>query len=153
MAIEHDPNDAVTFYCRGNLKSRLNDYDAAIAEYTKAIELNAGFALAYYDRGIQKYYKNEFEEAIKDFDKSIAIEPAAITYIGRGTLKLKVNDQAGALADYNKAIELEPDNALAYGNRAKYYQDMAEMEEEPVRKEELTQKAKDDEMKAKSLKR
>jgi Tfp pilus assembly protein PilF len=74
-------------------------------------------------------------------------------YIGRGTLKLKINDKAGALADYDKAIELEPDNALAYGNRAKFYQDMAEFEEDPIKKEELTLKAKADEVKAKSLKR
>ena len=133
--------------------SAYTNYDAAIAEYTKAIELNAGFALAYYDRGIQKYYKNEFSEAIKDFDISIEIAPAAIVYIGRGTLKLKINDKAGALADYDKAIELEPDNALAYGNRAKFYQDMAEFEEDPIKKEELTLKAKADEVKAKSLKR
>ena len=102
----------------------------------------------------QKFYKNEFEEAIKDIDISIKIEPNnAMAYISRGTLKLKINDQTGALADYNKAIELEPDNALAYGNRAKFYQELAEKEEEPIKKEELTQKAKDDEMKAKSLRK
>ena len=77
----------------------------------------------------------------------------AIDYFNCAEVRLALNYLEGAMADYNKAIELEPDNALAYGNRAKYYQDMAEMEEEPVRKEELTQKAKDDEMKAKSLKR
>ena len=46
---------------RGIVKDNLKDYYGAIADYSKAIEINPNYADAYYNRGLAKYrlrYKN-----------------------------------------------------------------------------------------------
>src|SRR5215204_1440714 len=51
------------------------DYDEAIREYTKAIELNPQFAEAYYNRGIAYSDKKEYDAAIQDYTKAIELNP------------------------------------------------------------------------------
>ena len=46
-----DPVDANGFHDRGNHHSRNGSYELAIADYTKAIEIEPRFADAHYDRG------------------------------------------------------------------------------------------------------
>ena len=43
------------YYIRGASKNNLKDYYGAIADYTKAIELNPDYANAFYCRGIAKF--------------------------------------------------------------------------------------------------
>ena len=56
------------------LNHRLKDeWDTAIAEYTKAIELDSNFTLAYFERG--QIYKrlDKKSEAIADFEKVVSL--------------------------------------------------------------------------------
>ena len=48
--IETKPS-AKAFYSRGNLYETNRDYDQAISDYSRAIELDPAQADAYYDRG------------------------------------------------------------------------------------------------------
>ena len=58
------PDDASAYYNGGmGIFSTLKDYEKSIADYTKAIELNADYAKAYYNRG------NSFAD-LKDVRKS-----------------------------------------------------------------------------------
>ena len=47
------------------------DYQVAIAQYTKAIEMSPFVASHYYDRGIAWYRKGDDKKAIEDFDARI----------------------------------------------------------------------------------
>jgi tetratricopeptide (TPR) repeat protein len=48
--------NVATIYCnRGFNKGKLGDYDEALQDYNKAIEMNPSFAYAYYNRGLAKY--------------------------------------------------------------------------------------------------
>lgn len=71
-AIKLDPNDAPTFYNRGNAYADKKDYDTAIQDYTKAIKLNPNYAdamanmgLAYEGKGDKKSARIWWEKAIK----------------------------------------------------------------------------------------
>ena len=81
-------------------KAELMNYKEAIADYTKAIEINDWF----------------------DNPNSI-FQPVA--YEGRASAKLELKDYKGAILDYNNAIILSPSWSDAYYNRAvsKYYLD------------------------------
>ena len=41
-------------------------FDKAISDYNKAIELNPKYADAYYNRGVACYYKREYDKTWKD---------------------------------------------------------------------------------------
>ena len=61
---------AEEYYNRGNSKAKAKDYYGAIADYTKAIEINPNDAGAYYNRGISKYYLGDKNGACQDARKT-----------------------------------------------------------------------------------
>ena len=50
-----------------------DDLDRAIADYTRAIELNPTDAEAYHGRGIAHAAKGNYDEAIKDYDRALLL--------------------------------------------------------------------------------
>ena len=113
-----DPVSADEFSQRGITRFEKNDLEGAIADFTKAIELN-GHQLEYcfYFRGIALYRRGRLDEAITDLNKAITLKQHPRFYGDRGNLLAQRGDLDGALADLNRAIELEPKFAKAYGDR------------------------------------
>ena len=104
---------------RGIEKGKEGDLDGAIADFTRAIELNPKDDAPYYNRAQAKRLKKDAAGAIADYTRAIELgstNPA--TYNNRGNARAENNDQDGAIADYTRAIELKPDYARAYYNRA-----------------------------------
>ena len=61
------------------------DYDRALQDYTKVIQLNPDDASAYNNRGGAYYLKEEYKPAIVDFTKAIQLKPDyAEAYNNRG---------------------------------------------------------------------
>ena len=52
-----------------------NQYEKAIDDFTKAIELNPNFAEAYYNRGTVYATFRQYGEALNDWDKVLEIDP------------------------------------------------------------------------------
>ena len=114
----NNPETAEEYFYNAYNKHSLKDYDGAIADYTKAIELNPNFENAYINRGIAKARLEDSYGAIADFSKAIELNPNnADAYKSRGIAKTNLIDYDGAIADYTKAIELDPNQADAYNNR------------------------------------
>jgi tetratricopeptide (TPR) repeat protein len=118
IAKELEPEDATTYYNRGNSKSRLQDFRGAIADFTKSIELNPS-SDAYNNRGISKAKLQDYERAIDDFTKSIELGSGndADAYNNRGGSKGAIEDFRGAIEDFTKAIEIKPEDPSAYYGR------------------------------------
>ena len=103
---------------RGITRFEKNDFDGAVSDFTKAIELKgSNLEFCYYFRGMANYRQGNLEVAIADISKAITIRPHPRFYEDRGTLLLKKGDLDGAIADFNKTIELAPQFAKAYGDR------------------------------------
>jgi tetratricopeptide (TPR) repeat protein len=99
-------------------KTTLKDYYGAIADYTKAIELNPNKAQIYNNRGLAKDKLKDYNGAIADYSKAIELDPNYTNaYNNRGVQKKMLKDYNGAIADYSKAIELDPNYTYAYNNR------------------------------------
>ena len=106
-------------------KYELKDYKGAIADYTKAIELDPESVYAYNNRGLSKYYLKDYNEAIEDFNKAIELDPEYVkAYSNRGNAKRYLKDYKGAIEDCNKAIELDPEDAGAYYVRGRAKSDL-----------------------------
>jgi tetratricopeptide (TPR) repeat protein len=107
-----------TYINRGHAWYAKGDYDKAIADFTKSIEVYPGNAEAYYNRGFAWDDKGDYDRAIADYTKAIEIEPKyASAYYNRGIAWDGKGDSDKAIADYTKAIEINPKHAKAYNNR------------------------------------
>lgn len=60
---------------KGLALAKAGDLDAAIRQFTKAIENNDSYSDFYYHRGTAYLNKLEYDNAIKDFDHAIELEP------------------------------------------------------------------------------
>jgi len=114
-----DDESVVDLVNRGIEKGKDGDLDGAIADFTRAIELDPKDDAPYYNRAQAKRLKKDSAGAIADYTQAIQLgstNPAA--YNNRGNARAENNDPDGAIADYTRAIELKPDYARAYYNRA-----------------------------------
>ena len=94
------------------------DFNGAIENLTKAIEINPEYAEAYNNRGNAKKNLLKYQEAIADYNKAIEINPKdAVAYYNRGNTKYALYWYQEAIADYDKAIEFNLKYADAYFNR------------------------------------
>lgn len=114
------PMDARAYTLRGRAYWKTGQYDQAIAEYNKALEINPRLDLAYYGRGIAYGSKAEYDRAISDFTKAVEIDPRfALAYSLRGSAYWKTGQYDQAIADYTKALEIDPRTAaVGYVSRA-----------------------------------
>ena len=95
----------------------MGDWQGAIADYTKAIEINPYDADAYNNRGNARKNLGDKEGAIADYNKAIEINPYdAAAYGNRGLLYYELVDRQRAISDMQKAAQL----FRAQGNMAGY---------------------------------
>ena len=114
--------DAAIHNNRGIAYFNKGDFDRAIKDFTKAIDLNSSDGIAYYNRGNAYSEKEEYEAAIADFTKAIDLNPDyAIAYNNRGGTYYLKEEYERAIVDFTKAIDLNPDYAIAYNNRGIAY--------------------------------
>jgi tetratricopeptide (TPR) repeat protein len=108
---------------RGIAQGELGAYPEAIADFTKAIEIEPeSAALAYQNRGIVKRKAGDLPGALEDYNQSLQLDGKNYeTYYHRGVLLQLLGDTQGASNDYNQAVKINPEYAPAYGNRALLY--------------------------------
>ena len=100
---------AQDFLKDGNVKMDKGDRVGAMADFSKAIEIDPKITVAYILRGIARQSNGELADAIADFSKAIELDPnEAVAYVNRGTAKRFKGDQAGAEADFALAAKLLP---------------------------------------------
>jgi len=105
-------------------------FDAAIAKFTEAIQTDPTNPQAYIERGITNSNTDKLDEAIADINFAINYDPAsAQAYNARGVVWARKEQFEQAIKDYNKAIELQPDFPKAYSNRAIAYMLQSQFEE------------------------
>jgi tetratricopeptide (TPR) repeat protein len=84
----------------------------ALADLSKAIELNPDYTAAYYDRARILAMQNKHAEAVADLTKAIehskAGKPQAVYYKNRGLSYGAMTKLDEAKADFKKAKELDP---------------------------------------------
>jgi tetratricopeptide (TPR) repeat protein len=117
------PVTAEEYYNRGNADKKQGNLTQAMADYTKAIEIDSKHAKAYYNRGNIYGKQGNLTQAIADYTKAIEIDSKyKDAYYNRANNYGKQGNLSQAIADYTKAIELDPIYTAAYGNRGIAYQ-------------------------------
>lgn len=96
-----------TYLHNGNVLYAQKQYEAAILEYDKAINLSPTLVEAYYKRGNAKVELRQYFEAISDFDKVIRIAPEfENVYNARGISKVELGHPEDAKRDFKTALDL-----------------------------------------------
>jgi tetratricopeptide (TPR) repeat protein len=112
---------------RGIAYRNRDDDDHAIADFTKAIELDPNRA-SYY-RGLLNAAKSEQDLAIAEYNEAIRLDPNdAVAYNSRGNAFFAKGDHVRAIADYSEAIRLDHNLAVAYNNRGNAYGSKGELD-------------------------
>jgi tetratricopeptide (TPR) repeat protein len=68
--METDLNDAAAYFNRGNVYFDKGQYDQAISDYTKALEIDPKMVAAYVSRGLAYKIKGQYEQGDSDFNKA-----------------------------------------------------------------------------------
>ena len=110
---------AKDYFNSGYEKYNAGNYEGALIDYNKAINLNPNYLEAYLYRANIKSLLQDFKGALIDNDKAIRLKPNdAYVYNERATTKLSSGDAIGAMEDVNRAIKLNPNYSEAYRQRA-----------------------------------
>jgi WD40 repeat protein/serine/threonine protein kinase/tetratricopeptide (TPR) repeat protein len=105
---------ALTAFTMGRLHIGLRQYDKAIADYSKAIELAPKNAAARYYRGLAYLTLHQYEMAIADYSKAIELNPNNavvrnnLAWLLSNCPEVKFWDASKAVAQAKKAVELTP---------------------------------------------
>ena len=115
-AIRLNPNLVRAYLYRGSLKYSLRLYNHAIADLTKALQIDPSCSHAYYNRALCHIRQNNISHAAKDF--AIVLSLASMggntkaqlleleTYVNRGLVHYEHKDIVNALVDFENALDL-----------------------------------------------
>ncbi len=104
----------VAYYNRGRSYRQLGEYDNAIADFDKAIELYPEYARAYNNRGIAYASKGRYTRSIVNFDKAIELKPKrADYYFNRALTYNFLGDKKQAKVDIRISLYLDPSDKSA----------------------------------------
>jgi tetratricopeptide (TPR) repeat protein len=92
---------------RGGKYLAEKQYDLAIKEFDKALEIKPDFYPAYYDRGSAHSGKGNYDLAIADFDSVLKLSPKFYpAYYMRGVAYKLKGGEARAVSDFREVLKL-----------------------------------------------
>jgi tetratricopeptide (TPR) repeat protein len=116
------PNKSRSYKGLGFEYEKKGEYDKALAEYDRAIELNPWYDEVYYNRGNIYAMRHDLDRAINEFSRAIELKADYyMAYHNRSLAYAMKGMYNEALVDINKSIQFDPTYALAYCNRANIY--------------------------------
>jgi tetratricopeptide (TPR) repeat protein len=112
-AIQDAPSTGNYYYWRGDTRIRLNQFDAAAADFSRSIELMPQDRASRVGRGVAELWLGDAQAAITDLSTVIdaTITPdraAAWAHRARGLARASLGQADGAVADYQAYLDLSP---------------------------------------------
>lgn len=124
-AIEKAPKKARPYNGRGLVYYRQGNFDKALEDFNKALEINPDFTLALQNRGNLYQKREEYEKAIEDFTKITKIDKYnRSVYNNRANSYYKTGQYQKAIADYIFFLKVYDDFAPGYINLGNCYMEL-----------------------------
>ena len=99
---------ALTHTNRGTVYLKKGQFDAAIGEYSKALQMNPRSAVAYYNRSVAYTSKGQYDKAVKDCSSALQLNPTdANSYYSRGVSYWHLGSKNVAMKDLQSAAKLK----------------------------------------------
>lgn len=122
-AIEYGPSNWRTHHNYAISMAMKGEYQKAIAEFSKSIQLNSKYANSYFNRGELYFETGQYSQAIDDYTQSISLDLDDPQYYNsRAHCRFMIEDYASALEDYQTAAKLAGDSATYHTDLADAHQ-------------------------------
>jgi tetratricopeptide (TPR) repeat protein len=107
---------------RGVAYQNNRNFDEAIRDHNKALELDPTRSSFYFNRALAYHLKGELDRARSDYTATIQRDPNyAFAYHNRGFIRHAEGDFDQAIADYTQAIKINPNYAQGFTSRGIAY--------------------------------
>ena len=130
-AVEYSPSPTAYYYrIRGDIWEKSGEKEAALIDYTKAIELDPNYSSAYLYRADLYRNMGKYDLALSDINAAIekTSSPTAYHYWLRGDILEKSGDREGAIGEYSKALEINPKANYIREARRSLYEKMGKQD-------------------------
>lgn len=98
------------------------EYDNAIINYTKVLDISPKKAGIYVNRGTAYFIKGDFNKAVLDYSKALGIDSSnASAYANRASVYFKMGDYVKSISDSTEALRINPKDAATFCNRGSAY--------------------------------
>ena len=115
-------DQGIAFYAAG-------DYDRALEEYSRALELKPDGTGSLTNRAATLNQLQRYDEALTDLNRSLELAPDHVHALHiRGITLSHLQRYDEALADFNRTLQLDPDYAATLYDRACVYSRMGQIE-------------------------
>jgi len=110
-----EPETAYFYVLRGRIKAEEGDFQAALKDFARALELNPGIPEAHYNSGVLKLKDGNIEAAVQEFDLELQISPDHEMALFR---KAEALNQLGRTGESKslllQVVEINPELIPAY---------------------------------------
>ena len=129
LSVIHKNNNKL-LYLIGTTFLQLKNYDEAINNYNKSLNLGLNIPDLYNNLGIALAEKKEYSEALKNYNKAITFKNDYIdAYINRGISLYKLKKFEEAIKDFNFVINLQPNNPKVHNNLGNVFKEVKKYDE------------------------
>lgn len=116
--IRQYPQSATAYNNRGYYHVQQKLYDAALADFSKALEIRPGFVDALNNRASLHRLQEQHRPAVADYNLALAIDPGHLKAItGRGNSYMALGLLDSAKLDYDRAYAIDSVMAAALSDR------------------------------------
>lgn len=106
---------------RASMHKLRKEYDAALADYDKVLELGPS-AATYTNRSTLHLQKRDFDKALADLNEAVRLSPSYPTaFRFRGLVQEQMKKYPEAVADFTKAAELAPADVFPFAGLGRVY--------------------------------
>lgn len=113
--IVKDPNNSINYYRRALFFYQETEYDQAMADIERAINIDDLVAEYFYLEGNIYYDDKKFEDAFRSYQSAVELDNKHVEALLKlSSLELALENYQLALDMVNKALKVEPMNADAY---------------------------------------
>jgi tetratricopeptide (TPR) repeat protein len=125
-----EAGDATGYAARAAANMKYGAYDKAIADFSRAAELEPKVGKHIYNRGTAYYAQGADAKALTDFEAAARLSPTdPLPLLARARIHLLQGREAFAVRDFEQAIKLSPTPAEATKQRADAYLEAGRLSE------------------------
>ncbi|MDA3942656.1 MAG: tetratricopeptide repeat protein [Bacteroidetes bacterium] len=117
-ALRYNGDNFEAYFLRGVAKFNLSDYQGALDDFSKTLEIHPLYVRAWHYRGITHDRMSNYFDAKADFARALEIDPYnADLHIANGATSMHLNEFKAAIESYDMALLINPRLSTAYLNR------------------------------------